>query len=66
MNYFHLFDRVGYQYVGSFQGPVTMNTDGVGHTPTARFPRGAFYAIHNDGNVSVFSLEEIAEVLDFS
>ena len=42
-----------------------MNTDGVwlDAKPSERFPRGAFYAIHNNGNATAFSLEQIAEAL---
>ena len=51
--------------MGSFKGNVTMNTDGVSLDTTAspQFPMGAFYAIHDDGNATAFSLEEIADTL---
>ncbi|MCZ6672322.1 MAG: hypothetical protein O7C75_05210, partial [Verrucomicrobia bacterium] len=64
-NYFHVFNREDLEYVGTFEGEVTLNTDGVwlDATPSQRYPRGLFYAIHNDGNVAVFSLAEIATAL---
>lgn len=64
-NYFHFFDRESLDYLGTIEGEVILNTDGVwlDKTPSARFPKGLFYAIHNDGNVAAFSLEEIAETL---
>lgn len=65
LNLFHVFDRTTFEYLGTFQGELTMNTDGVwlDPTPSERFPRGAFYAIHNDGNATAFSLAEVADAL---
>ena len=64
-NTFHVFDRATLEYVGSFGGEVTRNTDGVALTQTGfgPFPAGAFYAIHNDGNIAAFSWAEIADSL---
>ena len=61
-NYFHLFDRQTLSFVGTFEGEVTLNTDGVWLSQKAlpRFPQGVFYAIDNDGNVAAFSWAEIA------
>ncbi|MDA0349883.1 MAG: hypothetical protein O3C43_18955 [Verrucomicrobia bacterium] len=66
LNLYHVFDRITFAHEGTFRGEITLNTDGVWLDPTLslRFPRGAFYAIHNDGNATAFSLEEIAEALD--
>ena len=54
LNLYHVYDRATLQHVGTFQGEVTMNTNGVwlDATPSERFPRGAFYVIHNDGNAT--------------
>lgn len=65
-NTFHVFDRSTLEHLGAFSGEVTRNTDGVALTQTAfgPFPAGAFYAIHNDGNIAAFSWAEIADSLD--
>ncbi|MEM1094867.1 MAG: phytase precursor [Bacteroidota bacterium] len=65
-NAFHVFDRMTRDYLGSFTGEVVRNTDGIAltQTPLPGFPAGAFYAVHNDGNVGAFSWAEIAEALD--
>jgi 3-phytase len=41
---------------------LVANTDGVGLTrePSARFPEGAFYGVHNDQGISAFDLHDIA------
>ncbi len=64
-NTFHVFDRQSLAHLGSFQGEVTLNTDGIALTQQgfAEFPSGAFYAIHNDGNVAAFSWAVIADAL---
>ena len=64
-NTFHVFDRQSLAHVGSFQGETTLNTDGIALTQRgfADFPSGAFYAVHNDGNVAAFSWEAIADSL---
>ncbi|HET6363026.1 MAG TPA: phytase precursor, partial [Gemmatimonadota bacterium] len=61
-NTFHVFDRVTLEHLGSFTGATTRNTDGVALTQTAfgPFPAGAFYAVHNDGNIAAFSWADIA------
>ena len=61
-NTFHVFDRETLEYLGSFTGATTRNTDGVALTQTSfgPFPAGAFYAVHNDGNIAAFSWAEIA------
>jgi 3-phytase len=55
-------DRQTFAYLGSFKGELVANTDGVGLTrePSARFPEGAFYAVHNDQGISAFDLHDIA------
>ncbi len=66
VNTFHLFDRQTLEHVGSFQGAATLNTDGIALTQRgfADFPSGAFYAVHNDGNVAAFSWATIADSLN--
>ncbi len=64
-NTFHVFDRQTLEHVGAFAGATTRNTDGVALTQAAfgPFPAGAFYAIHNDGNIAAFSWAAIADTL---
>jgi 3-phytase len=64
-NTFHVFDRQTLAHVGSFQGEATLNTDGIALTQRGfgGFPSGAFYAVHNDGNVAAFSWDAIADAL---
>ena len=65
LNQYLFFDRESLEYRGAITGTVTSNTDGIWLDPTSssRFPRGALYAIHNDGNATAFSLAEIAAAL---
>ena len=65
-NTFHVFDRQTLAHVGSFRGAGTLNTDGIALTQRgfADFPNGAFYAVHNDGNVAAFSWAIIADSLN--
>jgi 3-phytase len=65
VNTFHVFDRQTLDHVGSFQGETTLNTDGIALTQRGfgGFPNGAFYAVHNDGNVAAFSWDAIADAL---
>lgn len=55
-NTFYLFERISDKLIGSFTGPKTTNTDGIWLTQKSfgQFKEGAFFAIHNDGNVSAF------------
>ncbi|HJU87382.1 MAG TPA: phytase [Gemmatimonadota bacterium] len=64
-NTFHVFDRRSLEHLGAFTGVTTRNTDGVALTQTGfgPFPAGAFYAVHNDGNIAAFSWAEIAAAL---
>ncbi len=64
-NIFHIFDRLTLKHIGAFSGKNTLNTDGIWITQVKyeNFPKGAFFAIHNDGNVSAFNLSEIADSL---
>jgi 3-phytase len=65
VNTFHVFDRASLEHLGSFRGDSTLNTDGIALTQRGfgRFPNGAFYAVHDDGNVSAFSWAEVASAL---
>jgi 3-phytase len=65
VNTFHVFDRSTLRLVGSFRGDSTLNTDGIALTQRGfgSFPNGAFYAVHNDGNVAAFSWATIADAL---
>jgi 3-phytase len=60
-SYFRVFDRLSLEYIGTFVGEATANTDGVALTQTAfpSFPEGAFFAVHDDSAVSAFDLGEI-------
>lgn len=65
-NTFHVFDRASLEYLGSFQGETVANTDGIWVTERAfgSFERGAFYAVHDDGNTVAFDWTDVAEALD--
>ena len=65
VNTFHVFDRNSLAHLGSFRGRSVLNTDGIALTQVGfgPFPSGAFYAVHNDGNVAAFSWRDIATAL---
>ena len=65
VNTFHVFDRTSLAHLGSFRGDTTLNTDGIALTQRGYggFPNGAFFAVHNDGNVAAFSWGAIADAL---
>lgn len=60
---FHLFDRHSLKHVGAFQGNTVANTDGIWsmQAPSARFPHGALYAVHDDQGVVAFDWASIAK-----
>jgi 3-phytase len=62
---FHVFERASLAHRGSFAGAVVANTDGVwlDQTASARFPQGAFYAVHDDQGVGAFDWRDIASAL---
>jgi 3-phytase len=64
-NRFHVFDRRELDHLGSFRGATVQFTDGVAlhPQPTARFPAGAFYAVHFDQGVAAFDWREVAAAL---
>lgn len=47
---FHVCDRQGLEHLGAFAGAEVGNTDGVwlNHAAAKAFPRGVFYAVHDD------------------
>ena len=63
---FRVFDRQGFTYRGTFRGELTANTDGVVHTSVTSsvFPRGAFFAVHDDQGVTAFDWRDVAKALD--
>jgi len=62
---FHVFDRRTLKHVGAFSGRITANTDGVwlDARGDARFPKGVFYALHDDQAVAAFDWRDIAKAL---
>jgi len=62
---FHLFDRHTLKPVGAFKGNKVANTDGIWmmQQPSARFPQGALYAVHDDQGVVAFDWSEVAKAL---
>lgn len=62
-NSFHIFSRKNFKHLGYFQNPNTTNTDGIWLTQEnyKGFPDGAFFAVHNDGNVSCSDLKLIVD-----
>ncbi len=65
-NLFHVFDRKTLTHLGTFMGEGTKNTDGVALSQYAfgDFSQGAFYPVHDDGNVSAISWKTIADSLN--
>ena len=66
VNTFYVFGRVSLEPLGSFRGAGVLNTDGIALTQRsfAGFPGGAFFAVHDDGNVAAFRWRDIAERLN--
>jgi 3-phytase len=66
-SHFRLFDRKTLQYISTFAGETTANTDGVAATQKAipPFSRGALFAVHDDSAVSAFDLKRLAQKLEF-
>lgn len=56
----HLFERDSLQYVGTFQGVITSNTDGVALSTR----EGLFCAAHGDASVACFDVSEILSNLN--
>ncbi|MFA5074708.1 MAG: hypothetical protein WC436_01240 [Candidatus Babeliales bacterium] len=64
-NIFHVFDRLTLKHLGSFKAEQTSNTDGIIITnkPFGKFVQGAFYAVNDDGNVTVIAWIKISDSL---
>lgn len=64
-NLFHVFDRKTLKHLGAFKGKVTKNTDGITVTKESfgTFKKGAFYAVHDDGNVACFDWADVVQGL---
>lgn len=60
---FHVHNRETLEYVTTFAGEKTANTDGVWLTQrsTGPFSSGAFYAVHDDKSVAAFDWGNIIE-----
>ncbi len=67
-NIFHVFDRASLKHIGAFSGEKTRNTDGITLTQYGfgNFQKGAFYPVHNDGNIAAISWQAIADSLNLS
>lgn len=65
-NRFHVFDRASLDYLGSFAGEHTRQTDGITLRPAAseRFPHGALYASSDDRGIAAFDWADIASALN--
>lgn len=64
-NVFHIYERGSLVHLGSFKGEETLNTDGIWVSNQAfkGFPKGAFFAVHDDGNLAVFDWSSLAAKL---
>lgn len=67
-NKFLFFDRTTFKYINSFTANKTTNTDGIWLTqiPFSKYTKGAFFAVNNDTNVSMFDLTEIVKKLNLN
>lgn len=66
-NSFRVFDRKSLEYIGSFGGEITSNTDGVvltQETVGTDYPYGVFYPVHDDGSVTAIDWSDIAAALN--
>ena len=65
-NWFKVFDRKSLEYLGSFSGEITRNTDGIALTRRSfgDFENGAFYPVHDDGSITGMKWGDIAESLN--
>ena len=63
---FHLFERTSLEHVGAVSGPTVANTDGIWlhDAPTARFPDGVLYAVHDDQGAVAIDWRDIANALE--
>lgn len=65
-NWFRVFDRNTLEYLGSFGGETTLNTDGIWYTsiPQDRFPGGVLYVVHDDMAVAAIDWAEVARQIE--
>jgi 3-phytase len=62
---FHLFERASLAHAGVVAGPTVANTDGIWlhDAPTAAFPDGVLYAVHDDQGAVAIDWRDIAAAL---
>lgn len=62
---FHLFDRQSLEHVGAVAGKTVANTDGIWlhDAPTAKFPDGVLYAVHDDQGMVAFDWRGLSDAL---
>lgn len=65
VNTFHVFGRASLAHLGSFRGEGVLNTDGIALSQAGfgTFSAGAFFAVHDDGNVAALRWSDIAAAL---
>ncbi|MBX3042516.1 MAG: phytase [Candidatus Kapabacteria bacterium] len=65
-NTFHIYDRKSMKYLSSFISKTSGNTDGIwlSQLPFGKFNKGIFIAVHNDGGVGIFDLNNILNTLN--
>lgn len=63
---FHLFERASLEHAGAVAGSSVANTDGIWlhDAPTARFPDGVLYAVHDDQGAVAIDWRDIASALE--
>ena len=63
---FHLFERGSLEHAGAVTGPTVANTDGIwlDQVPSATFPDGVLYAVHDDQGAVAFDWGDIATALE--
>lgn len=62
---FYVFDRKTFEFLASFSGKKTANTDGIVLTQKSygNYAAGAMFAVHDDRGICVFPLTEIRNML---
>lgn len=63
-NRFYLFDRDSLAYLKTIKGKFVKNTDGIAivNRPFGPFKSGAFYAVHDDGNICAYDWHKLAHM----
>ena len=64
-NKFEIFDRRSLSHLGTVKGEITRNTDGIwlSQKSFGPFAGGALFPVHDDGSITAFDWQEIAEGL---